>query len=215
VIAMLVLLTPAFGQEYGQGTPDQPHQTDQNQNPNQPNQNQGSQTQMPDQQPGQTPQDPSTGQTNTQDTQSTQQGQRESDRQDKSGDRQTTESEMAGATGSDSSLSQQKGQDWKFLNKAAMSGMLELKLGQLAVERGSSQAVKDFGQKMVDQHTKANQELMSIAQNKGISLSQNTEAKHQKTYDKLSQLNGTEFDAAYMKQMEQGIPETGRKGRRQ
>ncbi len=199
VIALLVLLTPAFGQEYGQRTPDQPSDQNQNQNPVQ-NPNDGNQTQTPGQQPSQDPSAP--GRTDTQDTQSTQPGQGESDRRDKSGDRQTTEGKMAGATGSESALSQQKGQDWKFLNNAAMSGMLEVKLGQLAVERGSSQAVKDFGQKMVDQHTKANQDLMSIAQNKGVSLSQTDEAKHQKAYDKLSQLSGAEFDQAYMKQME-------------
>ncbi|MDQ3254563.1 MAG: DUF4142 domain-containing protein, partial [Acidobacteriota bacterium] len=49
--------------------------------------------------------------------------------------------------------------DRKFMMDAAMGGMTEVEAGRLAVEKGSSDAVKSIGQKIVDDHTKANDEL--------------------------------------------------------
>ncbi len=93
-------------------------------------------------------------------------------------------------------------QDMKFAKSAAMGALTEVKLAELALERASSQSVKDFAQKMQKDHSQASEELKSIAGNKGISLPQELDKKHQKVYNKLSQLSGTEFDAAYMKFME-------------
>jgi putative membrane protein len=91
--------------------------------------------------------------------------------------------------------------DTTFANKAAQGGMAEVKLGELAKEKASSQAVKDFGQKMVDDHSKANDELKQIASKDGITLPTGLAAKDQATYDRLSKLSGTEFDKAYMRDM--------------
>jgi putative membrane protein len=89
--------------------------------------------------------------------------------------------------------------DWAM--KAAQGGMAEVKLGQLAAEKGTNQSVKDFGQTMVTDHTKANNELMRIAGTKGITLPSSLDSKDQSTYDKLSKLSGAEFDREYISDM--------------
>ena len=93
------------------------------------------------------------------------------------------------------------GADNTFVMKAARGGMAEVKLGQLAVDKASSEDVKKFGQTMVDDHSKANDELKQIAAGKGINLPDSLDSKHQATYDRLSKLSGATFDRAYMKEM--------------
>jgi len=90
--------------------------------------------------------------------------------------------------------------DRDFMTEAAQGGMAEVKLGQLAADKGNSADVKRFGQQMVDDHGKANQELMSLAQTKNVTLPTDL-GKHQKTYDKLQKLSGDDFDKAYIKDM--------------
>jgi putative membrane protein len=91
--------------------------------------------------------------------------------------------------------------DSTFATKAAQGGMAEVKLGNLAQQKASSPDVKNFGQTMVADHTKANDELKQIATNKGITLPTGLDAKDQATYDRLSKLSGAEFDRAYMRDM--------------
>src|SRR3954470_14226431 len=62
------------------------------------------------------------------------------------------------------------GADHTFAMKAAEGGMAEVELGNLAKEHGSNSAVKDFGQRMVDDHTKANNELKDLAGKENITL---------------------------------------------
>jgi putative membrane protein len=57
---------------------------------------------------------------------------------------------------------------------------------------------------MVDDHTKANDELKTIAQNKSITLPSSIDAKHKAVADKLSKLSGDAFDRAYMQEMVNG-----------
>lgn len=61
--------------------------------------------------------------------------------------------------------------DRRFVNEAAEGGMAEVMHGRLAVERASNDEVKNFAQQMIDDHTKANQELMQLATTRGITLS--------------------------------------------
>lgn len=91
--------------------------------------------------------------------------------------------------------------DKGFVNKAALGGMTEVKLGELAASNGQSQAVKDFGKHMVDDHTKANDELGGIAKGKGLQPPASLDAAHQKLVDKFSALKGDAFDKAYWAQM--------------
>jgi putative membrane protein len=94
-----------------------------------------------------------------------------------------------------------KSADIHFMVKAAQGGMAEVKMGQLATEKGSNPEVKAFGQKMIDDHTKANDQLKSIAQEQGVTLPTSLNGKDQATYDKLSNLAGAEFDKQYAKHM--------------
>jgi putative membrane protein len=91
--------------------------------------------------------------------------------------------------------------DRNFVMEAAMSGMAEVELGRLAVERGSSDAVKQFGQRMVDDHTRANEELMQLVSGLGLALPTTLGAKHRAAVNKMSRLSGAQFDRAYSKQM--------------
>jgi putative membrane protein len=94
-----------------------------------------------------------------------------------------------------------KSADTYFAIVAAQGGLAEVKLGQLAAEKASNPDVKAFGQKMVDDHTKANDQLKSIAQDEGLTLPGDVNQKQQATYDRLSKLSGAEFDKQYVKNM--------------
>lgn len=91
--------------------------------------------------------------------------------------------------------------DNDFAKEAAQGGMAEVKLGQLAQEKGSSQAVKDFGKRMVEDHSAANEKLKTVASREKIEVPATLSKKDQKTYDQLSQLSGDAFDKAYAKDM--------------
>lgn len=91
--------------------------------------------------------------------------------------------------------------DRKFATTAAMSGMAEVELGRMATERGASDAVRQFGQRMVDDHTRANAELMQAASAAGLTLPTTTDEKHRAQAAKMSQLSGMAFDRAYARQM--------------
>jgi putative membrane protein len=79
--------------------------------------------------------------------------------------------------------------------------MAEVKLGQLAQEKGSNQSAKDFGKKMVDEHSKANDELKETASKENITLPTDVSKSEQATYDRLSKLSGASFDRAYARTM--------------
>jgi len=91
--------------------------------------------------------------------------------------------------------------DTEFMHKAAQGGLAEVKMGQLAADKGSNQAVKDFGQQMVTDHSKANDDLKNVASGKGVTLPDTLDAKDQATYDRLSKLSGSAFDRAYINAM--------------
>ncbi len=91
--------------------------------------------------------------------------------------------------------------DSEFAKNAAEGGMAEVRFGELAKDRGSSQAVKDFGTRMVTDHTKADDNLKTAASKDNISLPAQLNAKDQATYDRLSKLSGTAFDRAYTRDM--------------
>jgi putative membrane protein len=106
-----------------------------------------------------------------------------------------------GATGERAGMGNLKSNDSHFLMDAAMGGLMEVELGRLAAQQGASDAVKQFGQRMVDDHSKANTELMTLASSKGITLPTALDEKHQKDVTKLSAMSGAQFDRAYAKMM--------------
>ena len=91
--------------------------------------------------------------------------------------------------------------DAEFAKKAAQGGMAEVKFGQLAEQNGSNAAVKQFAQRMVEDHTKANNQLKQAAAKEDFSLPVDLDPKDQATYDVLAKLSGAAFDKAYARDM--------------
>jgi putative membrane protein len=101
--------------------------------------------------------------------------------------------------------------DQAWVMKVAKGGMAEVELGRLATAKAASDEVKKFGQRMVDDHSKANDELKTLAQNKKITLPSDMDAKEKSLRDRLTKLSGPAFDRAYMQAMladhRQDVPE--------
>ncbi len=118
------------------------------------------------------------------------------------GDQGTTGHEH-GAHGStvDTKGTAHANQDEHFVHEAAAGGMMEVELGRLAAERAANADIKAFGQRMVTDHGKANQELMKIATSKGITLPKALPADKQQERDKFARLSGAEFDRMYAQHM--------------
>ena len=93
--------------------------------------------------------------------------------------------------------------DKSFAQEAAMGGMAEVELGNLAQQNAQNDEVKQFGSRMVQDHTQANQQLMPILSAENITMPQQLDEKHKATYDRLSKMRGAEFDRAYMRDMVQ------------
>lgn len=97
--------------------------------------------------------------------------------------------------------SSEKTSDKDFLLKAAQGGMTEVQLGQLAQKKGSSADVKQFGSRMVTDHSKADSELKTLASQKGVTVPANLDSTHQAMVDHFKHLSGDSFDRAYVKMM--------------
>lgn len=87
--------------------------------------------------------------------------------------------------------------DTDFAVKAADGGMLEVQLAELALTNASSPKVKEFAQTMINDHTKANDELKNLAQSKNISLPTTLSEENQKDYNDLAEKSGADFEKAY------------------
>jgi putative membrane protein len=94
--------------------------------------------------------------------------------------------------------------DTNFIFAAAQGGMTEVKLGALAVQQGMRDDVKQFGHMMVKDHSAINDDLKSLAAQKGLTLPDGLDAKHQAMLDKLSARSGSAFDDAYIAAMIKG-----------
>lgn len=88
--------------------------------------------------------------------------------------------------------------DSSFVKKTALDGMTEVELGKLAQQKAGLDAVKQFGKRMEDDHSKANEKLKGIASTKGVEL---PAAPDKKDIAKLQDKSGADFDRAYMKHM--------------
>lgn len=88
-----------------------------------------------------------------------------------------------------------------FVNKAAQAGMAEVALGKVAMARSEDPKIRDFASRMVDDHSKANDELASIARNENIDVPSQLDAEHRGVLEDLSAKTGMDFDAAYSQQM--------------
>lgn len=91
--------------------------------------------------------------------------------------------------------------DKMFLHKAVEGNMAEIKLGQLAADKGDSQAVKDFGQKMVTDHTMLGEKMQPFLQSMGVMAPTKLNKKPEMEMDKLQGLSGSAFDKEYVSYM--------------
>jgi len=98
--------------------------------------------------------------------------------------------------------------DAKFATEAAVGGMAEVSLGKLALEKSTNASVKEFATMMVNDHGKANEELMTIAAAKNITLPADVDEEHKKKADDLSKKTGKDFDKDYVDAMVDGHKKT-------
>lgn len=109
---------------------------------------------------------------------------------------------LALAAGSKSQRGNEVSKDaTKFMKKAAEAGMMEVKLGKLAEDKASSENVKEFGQRMVKDHSAANDALEKLAAKKDVEIRKELHGKQKNTVDRLSKFSGKQFDREYMKMM--------------
>ncbi len=91
----------------------------------------------------------------------------------------------------------------QFVTQAAQSSLAEIQLSQLASQKGASNQVKSYAQQMITDHTRANNELKQLANQKKYTVPTSLDPQHQTAKANLSRLSGQAFDTAYMQQMEQ------------
>lgn len=93
------------------------------------------------------------------------------------------------------------GGDLAFMNDAAPGGMAEVELGKMAASKAQNAEVKAFGQKMVEDHSKAGEELKQMAAQKKVTLPPDVLPAHKQLMEKLSKLSGADFDKEYVAAM--------------
>jgi putative membrane protein len=91
--------------------------------------------------------------------------------------------------------------DRTFINDAAIAGMMEVEAGKIAQKKGMNASVKSFGEMMVNDHTKAGNELKSLASSKNAMLPDSLPADDRKHLDDMNKMTGKKFDEHYMKMM--------------
>ncbi len=102
---------------------------------------------------------------------------------------------------SDTAGSNASAADKTFARKALAGGMAEVELGQLAAQKANSEDVKQFGQKMADDHSKLNDQMKPVAAQLGVTPPDGIPAAEKALEAKLKMLSGEAFDKAYMKAM--------------
>lgn len=88
-----------------------------------------------------------------------------------------------------------------FVSKAAQAGMTEVELGKVALDKSKDNDVRQFADRMVKDHSKANNELMDIVKRKNMTAPATLDAKHRAMVDALKGKSGEAFNAAYAEHM--------------
>jgi putative membrane protein len=91
--------------------------------------------------------------------------------------------------------------DSMFVKKALQGGLAEVQLGQLTLQKSNNEQVKQFAQKMIDDHTKLGDQMKPIAQQVGVAVPTEPSKKDKQTMAKLQALSGSAYDQAYLKDM--------------
>jgi putative membrane protein len=92
-------------------------------------------------------------------------------------------------------------QDSTFVMKAAMGSMMEVEAGNAAQQNATNDRVKSFATMMVNDHSKANSELMALASGRGVTIPTAIPADKQKHMDEMRKMKGKQFDNHYMSMM--------------
>lgn len=95
-------------------------------------------------------------------------------------------------------------QEAAWIKKAVIGGMAEVEMGRLAQEKARNPEVRKFGKHMVEDHSKVNDELMIIAEKKGVTPPSQLDAKHMAKKKELMEAKGADFDKKYMESQVQG-----------
>jgi putative membrane protein len=85
-----------------------------------------------------------------------------------------------------------------FMQEISEDMVAEVALGQLAVQKASSEDVKKFGQSMVDDHAPLSDLMKPIASELGVKVPTKMDKTGQQEYDKLKTLSGPDFDKAFL-----------------
>ena len=91
--------------------------------------------------------------------------------------------------------------DKMFVSKAMQGGMAEVQLGQMTLQKTNNDQVKQFAQRMIDDHTKMNDQMKPVAQQLGVDVPKQVSKKDRATMAKLDALSGPAYDQAYIKDM--------------
>jgi putative membrane protein len=91
--------------------------------------------------------------------------------------------------------------DRMFVGKAMQGGLAEVQLGQLTLQKSTNPQVKEFAQRMIDDHTKLNEQMKPVAQQLGVAVPDQISKNDRKTIAKLQGLSGSAYDQAYIKDM--------------
>lgn len=89
----------------------------------------------------------------------------------------------------------------RFVTESVTGSLAEINLGRLAASKGESDSVKQFGERMVNDHTAALEKVRRVAQEKNIPVPSSPDSKHEKLAARLEKLSGTDFDKAYIQHM--------------
>ena len=91
--------------------------------------------------------------------------------------------------------------DRSFLEKAAQGNLAEIETGQLAAQQATDPQVKQFGERMVQDHSQANDKLKTVAESVGVQLPTETNHADMKEMSKLKSMSGEQFDKSYANAM--------------
>lgn len=114
---------------------------------------------------------------------------------------QTPNASGTSATENQAQRGQLSAADYQFVEKAARGGLEEVELGQLAEQKGSSEAVRTFGKRMVTDHNKLNDQLKQIASQKGATVPTSLSHHENSRIQHLESVSGATFDKDYAKDM--------------
>jgi len=108
---------------------------------------------------------------------------------------------VTGARAEDKPGADQPFDDAAFVKMAAIGGMYEVHLGNLVAPRAKNDDVKKFAERMVKDHSAANEELKSAAKSAGLAVPDRIDDKHQQKYEAFKAYKGDNFDRDYVKGM--------------